>query len=71
MSVRRRRIKERIERERLFKESAAKFDHSMKCMQHAINAAIARGETKITNRTRREMGRRLMLVQPTEKAEKQ
>lgn len=57
MSVRRRRIKERVERDRIRSESSARASHSLECMRRAIDDAIARGDNIITPRTTRDMRR--------------
>jgi hypothetical protein len=62
VSARRRRIKERVERDRRRKEGHERLSHSLAVMKRAIEDAIARGETKISARTRREMNRHLMSV---------
>lgn len=62
MNPRNRRIKARVERDRRWKEQSARFDHNMKCIVQAVSSAIARGETKLTARTRREMNSGLLIV---------
>lgn len=62
MSVRRRRIKERVERDRIRSESSARASHSLECMRRAIDDAIARGAKIVTPRTTRDMRRHLMAV---------
>ena len=45
MSVRRRRIKDRIERDERYRKGCAEFDAAMTRISSAIDAALARGET--------------------------
>lgn len=62
MSVRRRRIKERVERERKRNEESARFAHSLACMRRAIDDAMARGDTTVTPLVSRQMHRHLLAV---------
>jgi hypothetical protein len=62
VSVRRRRIKERVEREKKRNEQSERFHHSLLCVQRAIDDAIARGDKIVTPRVQREINRRLLAV---------
>lgn len=54
MSVRRRQIKERVERNRRWLEGHEALTLSLHGIQRAITAAMARGETEVTDRFLRE-----------------
>jgi hypothetical protein len=54
MSVRRRRIKERIERDRKWRASFDALTMSLQQIQDAITSAQARGETRCSERFLRE-----------------
>ncbi len=54
MSVRRRRIKDRVARERRLAAASLEFRLSLHKIQDAIDAAIARGETEATEQFFRE-----------------
>lgn len=68
MSVRRRRVRERVERERQRVEASARFTHSMECMRRAIDDGIARGETTATPRVMRDLSRHLIAVRASDSA---
>lgn len=62
MNPRRRRVRDRIARDRKRKEESAKFLHSLACIRRAVEDAIARGDTQVTPRVSREAQRHLIAV---------